>query len=75
VRRREFMTLAAGSAITWPLRTYAQRSLPARSKRVGFLDAALGCPPPPNNASSRRLAELGWIEGHGCPRPGLEGGL
>ena len=62
MRRREFMTLVAGSAITWPLPTYAQRSQPARPKRVGLLQV-LGCPPPSNNPASRRLAELGWIAG------------
>ena len=56
------MTLVGGSAITWPLRGYAQQQQSAPPKRVGALLAAVGCPPPYHPAH-RRLAQLGWIEG------------
>jgi putative tryptophan/tyrosine transport system substrate-binding protein len=59
--RRKIVTLISGLAITWPIACYAQQqSVPP--KRVGFL-AVSECPISPNWATTRRLAELGWVEG------------
>jgi putative tryptophan/tyrosine transport system substrate-binding protein len=62
MRRREFIRLVGSAAIAWPLGTYAQQPESALPKRIGWL-SALGCSRSPNNPVSRRLAELGWIEG------------
>jgi putative tryptophan/tyrosine transport system substrate-binding protein len=62
MRRREFITLIGGGAVSWPLIARAQQ--PAKLPTIGFLGA--GTP----SAWSRwtpvflqRLGELGWIEG------------
>ena len=60
--RRKFITLIGGSAISWPLASYAlqPRGLP---KRIGALSAYSQCPLRPDNPAVRALGELGWIEG------------
>src|SRR5499433_3898019 len=60
--RRKFITLIAGSVISWPLASYA---LPARRplKRIGTLAAIGRCPLRPDNPAVRALGKLGWIEG------------
>ena len=61
MNRREFITLIGGLAIAWPLASFAQQ--PQQSlKRIGVL-AVFGCPMLPGSFQ-RRLAELGWVEGH-----------
>ena len=61
MRRREFITLLGGAAVTWPLAARAQQP---KTPTIGFLGA--------NSASAQtqwtaafvqRLRELGWIEG------------
>jgi putative ABC transport system substrate-binding protein len=62
MRRREFITLLGGTALTWPLAARAQQ--PAKLPSIGYLG--------PNTrafevhrlgALVQRLRELGWIEG------------
>jgi putative ABC transport system substrate-binding protein len=57
MRRREFIA-ALGGAAAWPLVAWAQR--PTRQARIGVL-AAL--PLPPVQRFTRKLQELGYIEG------------
>jgi putative ABC transport system substrate-binding protein len=62
MRRRKFITLAGGAAMTWPLVARAQQ--PGKLPAIGFL----GTQPPSTqrqwtDAFVRRLRELGWIEG------------
>src|SRR5262245_13343860 len=64
MRRREFITLLGGAAVSWPLVARAQRD--GRVRRVGFLSG--GAENDPGAQSSRGallegLAKLGWIEG------------
>ena len=62
MRRREFVTLLSGAAVTWPLAALAQQ--PSKSPTIGFLGSATA-----STQSQRylgfveRLGELGWIEG------------
>src|SRR5262245_33412676 len=62
IRRREFITLLGGAAAAWPIAARAQQA--AKLPTVGFLG-----PSSPLAmrewvaAFSRRLRELGWIEG------------
>jgi len=62
MRRREFMTLISGMAITWPLASYAQQQK-GPLKRIGVLAPYDRCPLQPDHIIVRRLEELGWIEG------------
>jgi putative ABC transport system substrate-binding protein len=63
LRRREFITLLGGAAVTWPLGAHAQQPV-GRVPRIGFLN--------PASLSTRRdwiaafyqgLAEAGYVEG------------
>jgi putative ABC transport system substrate-binding protein len=62
MRRREFITLLGGAAVTRPLAARAQQ--PAKLPTIGFLGAAR-----PTawskwvGAFTQRLRELGWIDG------------
>jgi putative ABC transport system substrate-binding protein len=65
MRRRDFITLACGTAITWPLAARAQQ--PERMRRVGVLTSLAETDPEAqawDAAFRRRLLELGWIDGH-----------
>lgn len=62
--RREFIALAGGTAVAWPLTARAQE--PNRMRRIGFL-AALGETDPVAQswlaAFREELRKLGWMEG------------
>jgi putative tryptophan/tyrosine transport system substrate-binding protein len=58
----KFMALFGGLAIAWSPACYAQQPHSAPLKRVGVLNV-YGCPISSNWATTRRLAELGWVEG------------
>jgi hypothetical protein len=60
LRRREFIRLVGGTAVTWPLAGHAQQ--PPRMQRVGYVGIQ------PRDATlylsfRRRMAELGYQEG------------
>jgi ABC-type uncharacterized transport system substrate-binding protein len=62
VKRRDFITLLGGAAVTWPLVARAQQS--GKLRTIGFLG------PNTHSAASewvaafvQRLRELGWMEG------------
>ena len=62
MRRREFITIVGGMAVTWPLAARAQQL--GRLPTIGFLGAADG----PTwtvwtAAFAERLRQLGWVEG------------
>jgi putative ABC transport system substrate-binding protein len=64
MRRREFVTLLGGAAITWPLASYAQQ--PERMRRIGVLMAFDENDPKTKGWLSdftQGLAELGWTDG------------
>jgi len=61
MRRREFITLLAGTAVGWPLAARAQ--LANKLPTVGFLGADASAFSPWTAAFVARLGELGWIEG------------
>ena len=63
MRRREFITLLGGAAVTWPLPIIAQPS--RKSPRIGIL-----LPGTPTSFALRAkaflegLRDLGYVEGH-----------
>jgi putative ABC transport system substrate-binding protein len=63
MRRRDFITLLAGTAAAWPLAAGAQQ--PDRIKRVGILRGAFEGErvQASNKALLEGLAQLGWTEG------------
>src|SRR6266508_4040783 len=56
MRRRDFISLAGGAAVAWPLPLSAQQ--PAKIPRVGIIDDA-----PRWNAFRHGLRDLGYLEG------------
>jgi len=65
-RRREFISLAGGTAVIWPLVAPAQQ--PERIRRVGVLSLLAEIDPEAqawDAAFRKRLFELGWIDGAG----------
>jgi putative ABC transport system substrate-binding protein len=61
MRRREFITLAGGTAIAWPLAARAQQA--GKLPTIGFLGAATALAGSQWAAAFvQRLRELGWIE-------------
>jgi len=61
MRRREFITLVSGAAITWPITLQAQQ--PERVRRIGVL---MGVDPTAQSyvtAFRSALTKLGWAEG------------
>src|SRR5262249_56939390 len=61
MRRRDFIKVVAGSAITWPLIARAQQP-EGTVRRIGYLAGGLSTGPYPE-AFRRGLRELGWVEG------------
>jgi ABC-type uncharacterized transport system substrate-binding protein len=62
MKRREFITLAGGVAIAWPLAARAQQ--PGKRPIVGFLGDSTSLGESERAAAfTRRLHDLGWIEG------------
>ena len=62
MRRRQFITLLAGTA-AWPLTASAQQP-GEKVRRIGFLGAATSSVAGPwLSALTQRLGELGWVEG------------
>jgi putative tryptophan/tyrosine transport system substrate-binding protein len=64
MRRREFISLAGGTAVIWPLVARAQQ--PERMRRVGVLSSLAETDPEAqawDAAFRKRLVELGWIDG------------
>jgi putative ABC transport system substrate-binding protein len=62
IRRREFLTLLGGAAVTWPVAARAQQA--GKLPTIGFL----GVTTPASQARHlaefmQRMRELGWIEG------------
>jgi putative tryptophan/tyrosine transport system substrate-binding protein len=56
MKRREFITLLGGTAVTWPLAARAQQ--PAKIPRIGIIDDS-----PIWNAFRHGLRDLGYLEG------------
>jgi putative ABC transport system substrate-binding protein len=62
MRRRDFIKVIAGSATCWPLASRAQQA--GKLPTIGFLGAASSSVATQwVTAFSKRLRELGWIEG------------
>ena len=61
MQRREFIALAGGAIVSWPLAV--GRSQLASLPTIGFLGADAAAFSPWTAAFVARLAELGWIEG------------
>jgi putative tryptophan/tyrosine transport system substrate-binding protein len=62
VRRREFITLLGGMAVSWPLTARSQQQAD-KLPTIGFLGADEVAFSPWTSAFVARLRELGWIEG------------
>ena len=60
MRRREFITLLGGAAVTWPLAASAQQA--GKLPTIGFLGADASAFSPWTAAFVAHLRELGWIE-------------
>jgi putative ABC transport system substrate-binding protein len=64
MQRREFLTLAGGTVVTWPLVVRAQQ--PEKMRRLGVLSSLAETDPEAqawDAAFRKRLVELGWIDG------------
>jgi putative tryptophan/tyrosine transport system substrate-binding protein len=62
MRRREFITLVGGAAVTWPLAARAQQA--RKVPTVGFLGQSTPLGESERAAAfAQRLRELGWVEG------------
>jgi ABC-type uncharacterized transport system substrate-binding protein len=62
MRRREFIALVFGTAVTWPLAARTQQA--GKLPTIGFLGADASAFIPWTPAFVQRLGELGWIDGH-----------
>ena len=61
MRRREFITLLGGAAVSWPHTVQTQQA--SKLPTIGFLGADASAFSPWTAAFVARLSELGWIEG------------
>jgi putative tryptophan/tyrosine transport system substrate-binding protein len=62
MKRREFITLLGGGAVSWPLAASAQQ--PGKLPTIGYLGTTTASAWKPWTAAFvHRLRELGWIEG------------
>jgi putative tryptophan/tyrosine transport system substrate-binding protein len=62
VKRRDFITLLGGAAVSWPIAARAQQ--PSKLPTIGFLGTTTASAWKPWTAAFvQRLRELGWIEG------------
>src|SRR5258707_11417076 len=62
MKRREFITLLGGAAVTWPLAARAQQA--TKLSTIGYLGlGTLATESQRMAAFVQRLRELGWIEG------------
>ena len=64
MRRRDFISLAGGTAVAWPLVAHAQQ--PERMRRLGVLSSLAETDTEAqvwDAAFRKRLVELGWIDG------------
>ena len=64
MRRRDFISLAGGAAVIWPLVAHGQQ--PERMRRIGVLSSLAETDPEAqawDAAFRRRLIELQWIDG------------
>jgi putative tryptophan/tyrosine transport system substrate-binding protein len=66
MRRRDFITLLGGAAVSWPLAAHTQSS-PMR--RIGVLNPFAENDPEHTNVAAFRqaLERLGWTNGHNVP--------
>jgi putative ABC transport system substrate-binding protein len=62
MRRREFLSLLAGAAVSWPLAARAQQA--ARLPRLGVLLLSTPQADPQMETARRALRDLGYVEGH-----------
>jgi putative ABC transport system substrate-binding protein len=63
MRRRRFITLLGGAAVAWPLAVRAEQA--AKVSTIGYLAALSETADRPRRAAfAKRLAELGWVDGH-----------
>jgi len=63
VQRREFITLLGGAAAAWSVAAGAQQQ-PAKQPTIGYLGSSTALTQSQWTAAfSKRLRELGWIEG------------
>jgi putative ABC transport system substrate-binding protein len=63
IGRRQFISALGGATFAWPLEARAQQ--PGKLLTIGFLSAVTPAVTSPWVAAfSRRLNELGWVEGH-----------
>src|SRR5215471_16476328 len=62
MKRRKLIALVSGLAIAWPFACYAQQPQSEPPKRIGVLTQN-ECPISSDWVGTRRLAELGWVEG------------
>ncbi len=62
MKRRDFITGAAGSAAAWPLAARAQQT--DKPPVIGYLGSAELVEKPWLAAYVQRLSDLGWVEGH-----------
>src|SRR4051812_28171995 len=63
IRRRDFITLVGGAAVTWPVAAKAQQ--PAAMRMVGYIDSTVAAAAAANRVSGFRqgLSEAGFVEG------------